>query len=237
MFHKTFQYGSITIEYSGSNEAVERINTSKPLTRQLYIEVSSCRPLVGSVWLVSRPHRSWVWAICRRPKSAIITRCLWSATNMNGVSVINGLNVVKCVTANKRWPPSAMPTTRPKWSTRHSVPPRGGPQPESKCVIWTANWSGRSSSSGNARSRAAPAPESDWLGALRNSTTEITTNSTISTAKPWAPNQRNMWSVTGPALDSPGITRIGPKWVITDQWLIARSWRPFVRRLCDENEL
>lgn len=39
MFHKTMQYGGVTIEYSGSNDAVERINSSKPLTRQLYIEV------------------------------------------------------------------------------------------------------------------------------------------------------------------------------------------------------
>lgn len=41
MFRKTMQYGGVTIEYSGSNDAVERINSSKPLTRQLYVEVQA----------------------------------------------------------------------------------------------------------------------------------------------------------------------------------------------------
>jgi hypothetical protein len=37
---KSIQYNGITIEYSGSNNSVERINSSKPLSKSLYIEVS-----------------------------------------------------------------------------------------------------------------------------------------------------------------------------------------------------
>ncbi|KAI1303201.1 A disintegrin and metalloproteinase with thrombospondin motifs 20 [Halotydeus destructor] len=41
MFRKTIQFGSTTIEYSGSSAQVERINASKPIERDLYVEVLS----------------------------------------------------------------------------------------------------------------------------------------------------------------------------------------------------
>jgi hypothetical protein len=34
-----FQYGGITLEYSGSDTAVERVNSSKPLKKDLVAEV------------------------------------------------------------------------------------------------------------------------------------------------------------------------------------------------------
>lgn len=45
MFRKTIQYGGTTIEYSGSNTAIERVNASKPIEKALYVEVLS----VGSL--------------------------------------------------------------------------------------------------------------------------------------------------------------------------------------------
>lgn len=43
MFRKTIQYGGATIEYSGSNDAVEHLNVNKALTMPLYVEVNSDR--------------------------------------------------------------------------------------------------------------------------------------------------------------------------------------------------
>jgi len=45
MFRKTIQFGGATIEYSGSNATIERINASKPIERLLFVEVLS----VGSL--------------------------------------------------------------------------------------------------------------------------------------------------------------------------------------------
>lgn len=39
MFKKTIQYNGVEIEYTGSDTSIERINSSKPLTKPLYIEV------------------------------------------------------------------------------------------------------------------------------------------------------------------------------------------------------
>ena len=39
MFRKTIQYGAITLEYSGSDSIVERINSSMPLRKDLAVEV------------------------------------------------------------------------------------------------------------------------------------------------------------------------------------------------------
>ena len=39
MFRKTIQYGGMTLEYSGSDTVVERINSSKPLRKDLLVEV------------------------------------------------------------------------------------------------------------------------------------------------------------------------------------------------------
>ena len=39
MFRKAIQYGGITLEYSGSDAAVERVNSSKPLKKDLVVEV------------------------------------------------------------------------------------------------------------------------------------------------------------------------------------------------------
>jgi hypothetical protein len=35
------QYGGITLEYSGSDSAVERVNTSKPIKKDLIVEVNN----------------------------------------------------------------------------------------------------------------------------------------------------------------------------------------------------
>ncbi|CAG2100309.1 unnamed protein product [Medioppia subpectinata] len=65
MFHKAIRYGGITIEYSGSNQAIERINTSKPLTRPLYVEVSIPLPwtMVLSVGNLSSPEVIFQYSI------------------------------------------------------------------------------------------------------------------------------------------------------------------------------
>ena len=39
MFQKTIQYGGMTLEYSGSDTIVERVNSSKPLRKDLMVEV------------------------------------------------------------------------------------------------------------------------------------------------------------------------------------------------------
>lgn len=39
MFRKVIQYGGTTLEYSGSDSAVERINASLPLRKDLLVEV------------------------------------------------------------------------------------------------------------------------------------------------------------------------------------------------------
>jgi hypothetical protein len=39
MFNKVIEYGGIAIEYSGSDVPVERINSSKPLNKDLIVEV------------------------------------------------------------------------------------------------------------------------------------------------------------------------------------------------------
>jgi hypothetical protein len=40
MFYEiAWQYGGITLEYSGSDASVERINSSKPLKKDLMVEV------------------------------------------------------------------------------------------------------------------------------------------------------------------------------------------------------
>ena len=39
MFRKTIQYGGITLEYSGSDSVVERVNSSKPIKKDLVVEV------------------------------------------------------------------------------------------------------------------------------------------------------------------------------------------------------
>ena len=39
MFRKTIQYGGITLEYSGSDAIVERVNSSLPLRKDLLVEV------------------------------------------------------------------------------------------------------------------------------------------------------------------------------------------------------
>ena len=41
MFRKTIQYGGITLEYSGSDSVVERVNSSKPIKKDLVVEVRS----------------------------------------------------------------------------------------------------------------------------------------------------------------------------------------------------
>ncbi len=40
MFKKTIQYAGMTLEYSGSDSIVERINSSRPLRKDLLVEVS-----------------------------------------------------------------------------------------------------------------------------------------------------------------------------------------------------
>jgi thrombospondin motif-containing protein 9 len=40
-FRKTIQYGGITLEYSGSDTPFERVNSSKPLKKDLVVEVKS----------------------------------------------------------------------------------------------------------------------------------------------------------------------------------------------------
>ena len=39
MFRKTIQYGGTTLEYSGSDSVVERVNSSLPLRKDLLVEV------------------------------------------------------------------------------------------------------------------------------------------------------------------------------------------------------
>ena len=39
MFRKTIQYAGMTLEYSGSDTIVERVNSSKPLRKDLLVEV------------------------------------------------------------------------------------------------------------------------------------------------------------------------------------------------------
>ena len=46
MFRKTIQYGGITLEYSGSDSVVERVNSSLPLRKDLIVEVLT----VGSLY-------------------------------------------------------------------------------------------------------------------------------------------------------------------------------------------
>ena len=41
MFAKTIQFGGTTIEYSGSDAVVERLNSSKPLKRDVVVQVRS----------------------------------------------------------------------------------------------------------------------------------------------------------------------------------------------------
>jgi hypothetical protein len=39
MFRKLILYGGTTLEYTGSDAVVERINTSKPINKDLIVEV------------------------------------------------------------------------------------------------------------------------------------------------------------------------------------------------------
>ena len=41
MFQKTIQFGGTTIEYSGSDAVMERLNSSKPLKKDVVIQVNS----------------------------------------------------------------------------------------------------------------------------------------------------------------------------------------------------
>lgn len=60
MFRKTIQYGGTTIEYSGSNLAVERINATKPIDRVLFIDVLSVGNLMS-------PEISFEYALSLEP--------------------------------------------------------------------------------------------------------------------------------------------------------------------------
>ncbi len=43
MFRKTIQYAGMTLEYSGSDTVVERVNTSRPLRKDLLVEASEVK--------------------------------------------------------------------------------------------------------------------------------------------------------------------------------------------------
>ena len=54
MFQKTIQFGGTTIEYTGSDAIVERLNSSKPLKKDVVIQVRNCIILFSYFSLSSR---------------------------------------------------------------------------------------------------------------------------------------------------------------------------------------
>ena len=46
MFQKTIQFGGTTIEYSGSDAVLERLNSSKPIKRDLVVQVDKFNPKI-----------------------------------------------------------------------------------------------------------------------------------------------------------------------------------------------
>lgn len=72
MFQKTIQFGGTTIEYTGSDAVVERLNSSKPLKKDVVVQVNSkikmdevlCRKIQQrfNIFL----YRSFQLAICIR---------------------------------------------------------------------------------------------------------------------------------------------------------------------------
>lgn len=43
MFQKTIQFGGTTIEYTGSDAVVERLNSSKPLKKDVVVQVKTMK--------------------------------------------------------------------------------------------------------------------------------------------------------------------------------------------------
>ncbi|RWS15843.1 disintegrin and metalloproteinase with thrombospondin motifs 9-like protein [Dinothrombium tinctorium] len=69
MFKRTIQYSGVAIDYSGSNELVERINCSKPIKKSLYVEVLSVgdllSPEVRYQYSVSvKQNEASKWSLC-----------------------------------------------------------------------------------------------------------------------------------------------------------------------------
>ncbi|XP_039287306.1 LOW QUALITY PROTEIN: A disintegrin and metalloproteinase with thrombospondin motifs 9 [Nilaparvata lugens] len=95
MFRKLILYGSTTLEYSGSDADVERINSSRPLTKDLIIEVLSVGPLYP-------PDISYQYTIQYSSLAQYAWQISdeWSACN----KVCNGerRKVIKCVRVEGR---------------------------------------------------------------------------------------------------------------------------------------
>ena len=73
MFRKTIQYGGTTLEYSGSDSVVERVNSSQPLKKDLLVEVLTVGnlypPQVHFSYAISRPaEKSYKWKMRELPK-------------------------------------------------------------------------------------------------------------------------------------------------------------------------
>ncbi len=73
MFRKMIQYAGATLEYSGSDTTVERVNSTQPLRRELVVEVLTVGnlypPQVHYSYAISRPTRKiYKWKNRATPK-------------------------------------------------------------------------------------------------------------------------------------------------------------------------